>query len=104
MIMLQFCILVVLYIRYKARRRRRPRQLRSAPPATAHDAAGIGGGKRRWCGDAAGAEGAARNRARSRCPHDRESIKFKECGGAGLCRYLHQRSTCKESGGEILLQ
>ena len=76
----------------------------SAALAAAPDTAG-GGGKRRRCeADTAGAEGAARKRARSRCPHDRESNTFKECGGAGLCRYLHQRSTCKESGGEILLQ
>ena len=68
-------------------------------PATAHHAACGGGGKRRWCGNTAGAEGAARKRARSRCPHGRERNTCKECGGAGLCRHQRRRRTCKECGG-----
>ena len=43
----------------------------SAALAAAPDTAG-GGGKRRRCEDTAGAEGAARKKARSICPHGRE--------------------------------
>ena len=72
---------------------------RAAPAAAPGSAGGGGGGKRRRCGDPAGAEGAARKRARSRCPHDRERSQCKECGGAGICQHQRQRSQCKECGG-----
>ena len=53
-----------------------------AAPAAAPDAAG-GTGKRRRCGDVAGAGGAggaAQKRARSRCPHQRERSKCLKSG------------------------
>ena len=70
-------------------------------------------GKKQRCGDAAGAGGVARKKARSRCPHDRERSKCKgceggghqhqrrrskckECGGAGICPHQRRRSRCKE--------
>ena len=53
-------------------------------------------GKRRRCGKAAGEGGAAPKKARSRCPHDRERSKCKECGGASLCQHQRRRTQCKE--------
>ena len=70
---------------------------RDAPEAEP-DAAG-GSSKRRRCEDIAGAEGAARKKARSRCPHGRERSRCTECGGAGICPHQRERSKCKESGG-----
>jgi len=68
----------------------------SAALAAAPDTAG-GGGKRRRCEDTA--EGAARKKARSICPHGRERSQCTECGGAGICPHQRQRSRCKECGG-----
>ena len=72
-------------------------------PAAEPDAAG-GGSKRRRCEDIAGAEGAARKKARSRCPHGRERSTCTECGGAGLCPHQRRRRQCKECGGAGICQ
>ena len=73
----------------------------SAALAAAPDPAG-GGGKRRRCEDTA--EGAARKKARSICPHGRERSQCTECGGAGICPHQRQRSRCKECGGASICQ
>jgi hypothetical protein len=75
----------------------------SAAHAAAPDAA-CGAGKRRRCGDATGAGGAANKKARSRCPHDRERSTCKECGGAGICQHQRRRRECKECGGASICQ
>ena len=43
--------------------------------------------------------GGVANKQRSKCPHQRERIRCKECGGAGMCPHQRIRSQCKECGG-----
>jgi hypothetical protein len=41
---------------------------------------------------------------RSKCPHQRQRSKCKECGGSSLCPHQRERSKCKECGGSSLCQ
>ena len=43
--------------------------------------------------------GGAAKTQHSKCPHQRERSKCKECGGSGICPHQRQRSRCKECGG-----
>ena len=40
--------------------------------------------------------GGVANKQRSKCPHQRERIRCKECGGAGICHHQRERRRCKE--------
>ena len=75
----------------------------SAALAAAPETASVGGKRRRY-EDTAGAEGVARKKARSICPHGRGRRECKECGGAGLCPHQRRRSRCKECGGAGICQ
>ena len=44
----------------------------------------------------------APKKQRSKCPHQRERNKCKECGGAGICQHQRQRHRCKECGGSSI--
>jgi len=75
-------------------------------PAVSTATAATGAGKRRRCGNAANAGGAEPNKknARSRCPHDRDRSRCKECGGSGICQHQRIRRQCKECGGSKMCQ
>ena len=42
--------------------------------------------------------GVASKTQRSKCPHQRQKSRCKECGGAGICPHQRIRSQCKECG------
>ena len=46
--------------------------------------------------------GGAPKKQRSKCPHQRQRSKCKECGGSSICPHQRQRSRCKECGGSSL--
>ena len=40
--------------------------------------------------------GGAPKKQRSKCPHQRERSKCKECGGSSICPHQRRRNRCKE--------
>ena len=43
-------------------------------------------------------------RERNKCPHGRQKVKCKECGGVCICEHNRIRNTCKECGGASICQ
>ena len=46
----------------------------------------------------------AERKQKKLCPHQREKIRCKECGGSAFCEHQRIRSTCKDCGGSAFCE